>query len=479
MVQPASKRLVTEARLGAANGAAPLDGGGKIPSTHVPDLSALYQKAGYLPRPGAFTGLMAALDAGLRSTGVQVIGDSTGVPTWQWVYLTSSWLAARYPALTFQVLPWNATSQDYDAPAIQQTGAAGERYALFTGPGSGQTAFITDSPETSITGDLDIRVKVSMDSWTPAATQVFVCKFSGGGGQYSFRFYVSNNYSNYPRFEWSTDGTALKGAAPTTWTVPAAGATKFLRVTLAVATGTVTFYESTNDGGTWTQIGSPVVVSGGNIFDSTSPLQLASQGGYPGIGSYLAGKIYRVGVRNGINGPHVAPVLPELWETQYAMQFGGAPVCTFVNGSNSGATIAYLADTTRFKMMTPDWGQVAGVFSCSHNDAARLGLSYLADWDSVLSQFRARLPLAQPAIFTQNPRTAPAANITEHALRQSQLLTWAAKNGLSAIDHYRAFLQDPRPLNTLVNPADGVHPLQPDGAQLMADTVTTALINRG
>ena len=440
-------------------------------------------KADTAVQPAALTGfgsefaaLIATLAAAEQSTAVQIIGDSTGNSTDEWVHLTAQWLAAAYPTHRVEHRIWDSTSQDYLAPLVVQAGPSGERYLV--GDGTARVVCEPDTAANSITGDIDIRVDVSLDSWTQTATEnAFVSKF-GGGGQRTLRFSIGGGY-NKPYFEWSADGSTLIGSQPTTWTAPADGARKWLRVTLDVDNGasgrTVRFYDST-DGVTWTQIGADVTTAGvTSLFDSTTDWQAGARGGSLGGGPMFRGKLYHVEVRNGINGPLVLPAKPEAWTIQAPNPptYGGSPTVTFVNGSHPGASMTYLLDATRFQRMTPNYGQSLAIVSCSHNDSTRTGTAYLADWTTMLANLRAKFPLAGIAASTQNPKTAPATNIREHTIRAAQIIGWASRNRVGVVDARRAFSEDARGLAVLLA-SDGVHPTAA-GSQLWADTVTAAL----
>jgi hypothetical protein len=463
MVQPASKRLVTEAAGAVAYATA--SQGAKADAS-----------AGVSPE---FAALGAALGAGQQSVAVQIIGDSTGNGTDEWVHLTAQWLATKYPAYRVTHRIWDPASQDYLAPIVIQPGPAGERYLI--GDGVARAVCVPTTAANTITGDIDIRVDVSLDSWTATGEQVLVSKY-GSSGNRTFRFHVSSFAGNKPQIEWSPDGTTLLSAVPSTFTIPADGTRKWLRVTLDVDNGasgrTIRFYDST-DGVTWTQIGTDVVQAGvTSLYNSTIEWQVAARGGYLGGGLLSNGKFYHVEARNGIDGPTVIPAKPEAWSMQNtAPAFGGSPTLTFINGSESGASLTYLLNATRFQKMTPDYGQVLAIVSCSHNDGARTGVTYLPDWDTMLTNLRTKLPLAGVAVCTQNPRIAPAAQIREHAIRASQILGWASRNRVGVIDAFRRFSEDPRGLSALVNTTDGIHPVLA-GSQLWSSAAQSVITGR-
>lgn len=438
--------------------------------------------AAYAPIRGIsseFAALGAELALAQRSTAVQIIGDSTGNATDEWVHLTAQWLAAAYPTHRVEHRVWDSTSQDYLAPVVIQAGPSGERYLL--GDGVARAVCVPDSATNSITGDIDLRVDVSLDSWTATGEQVLVSKFNTAG-QRTIRFQVSSFAANKPQIEWSADGTTLISAVPTTWTIPAPGGRKWLRATLDVDNGaggnTTRFYESA-DGYTWTQIGADVVKAGTtSLFDSTSEWQAGARGGSLAGGLLFNGKLYHVEVRNGISGPLVTPAKPEAWPTQrFNPVYGGSPTVTFVNGSHPGADLTYLLDPTRFSRMTPDYGQALSIVSCSHNDSWRTGTAYLADWDTMLTNLRAKFPLAGMVASTQNPRTSPAASIREHTIRAAQILGWASRNRVGVIDAYRAFIEDSRDIAALVSAVDGVHPTAA-GSQVWSEAAQSALTGR-
>lgn len=60
-----------------------------------------------------------------------ILGDSTGNETFEWVYLTAQWLAAKYPAYTVTHRLWNDTNQNYDAATTIQTGTGSKTLAIY------------------------------------------------------------------------------------------------------------------------------------------------------------------------------------------------------------------------------------------------------------------------------------------------------------------------------------------------------------
>ena len=103
------------------------------------------------------------------------------------------------------------------------------------------------------------------------------------------------------KFFWSTTGSDFPSAT-STLPLPAAGR-QSVRVTLAVSTGTVTFYTGPAggaDGSTWTQLGSASVLGSTSIFASTAAIGVGDYA--TGVGDGMYGNVYELEVRSGIAG---------------------------------------------------------------------------------------------------------------------------------------------------------------------------------
>lgn len=156
-----------------------------------------------------------------------------------------------------------------------------------------------DHASLDLTGDLDIRIKVSMDDWTPGSFQSFVGKAST-----AYVFWMDS--TNQPQLTWF-DGTATRIRTATTGTGFVDGTVHWLRVTLDVDNGaaghTVTFYTS-ETGLSWTQLGTSVVTAGTTVIaTNTSPLEVGRRGTAE---QPLTGNVYYAEVRDGIDGTVVA-----------------------------------------------------------------------------------------------------------------------------------------------------------------------------
>lgn len=185
-------------------------------------------------------------------------------------------------------------------PAREIDGAA---YLLLDGS-SGCYASTPDAAANSITGDIDIRCQVAMDDWTPASQICLVAKFVQTGNQRAWALAVA---SGGQLLLYSTpDGTNASAVNATS--TAATGFTNetkhWVRATLDVNDGggnrVYRFYTS-EDGVTWTQLGSTVTTAGvTTIFDSSAAVQIS--GIDVSASQNFAGKVYRAQIYNGIAG---------------------------------------------------------------------------------------------------------------------------------------------------------------------------------
>ncbi len=178
---------------------------------------------------------------------------------------------------------------------------SGSRYVWLPGI-VGNYLSAPDEAALDITGDIDVRVELAMEDWTPAATQLLLAKRASSlASAACYWFYVNTNGTL--AFEWS-DGSSNRSAVST---VAVGGTDKtalHVRATLDVDNGasgrSVRFYKST-DGVSWTQIGTTVTQSGTTSIRSGSEiLEIGSQ--YTGTSGPLAAAIYGAKVYNGIAG---------------------------------------------------------------------------------------------------------------------------------------------------------------------------------
>lgn len=161
--------------------------------------------------------------------------------------------------------------------------------ARVTLPGvAGNYASSPDSVANTITGDIEIRMKLSLPSWTPGLNISLVDKSNG-----SFNYRLIMTAANVLRLDVEVGGSLLIPAC-TVATGFAAGSTNWIKATRSAATGNTNFYSS-SDGITWNQMGAANVAStAGNIQTFTFPLSIGS-----GVGM-LSGVVYYADIRNAI-----------------------------------------------------------------------------------------------------------------------------------------------------------------------------------
>jgi hypothetical protein len=184
-------------------------------------------------------------------------------------------------------------------------GYDGEDFLFLSGT-SGDYASTPDAASLDITGDLDLRVRVALDDWTPAAESTLIAKYTATSNQRSYALAVTTGGNLI--FRWSEDGTVELTETSSAATGFTDGTTHWVRATIDVDNGSsdadVVFYTS-EDGATWTQLGA--TQSNGSttsIFASTAVLEVGAQ--TAGTVNRAAGKFFQGEVLSGIAGSSVA-----------------------------------------------------------------------------------------------------------------------------------------------------------------------------
>jgi hypothetical protein len=183
-------------------------------------------------------------------------------------------------------------------------------YASSPGPtvldlpgGAGNYVTSPDDSTLDIVGDIDVRAWVAADDWTPAADSCLVSKYNVTGNQRSY--FMSLLSVGKIRFTWSANGIAATNADSSVATGFTDGTAHWVRATLAVATGTVTFYTSPDlETPVWTQLGTTVVSGVTSIFVSTATANIGARSA--GTSDPFAGLVHKIEIRSGIGGTIVA-----------------------------------------------------------------------------------------------------------------------------------------------------------------------------
>jgi len=266
--------------------------------------------------------------------------------------------ATSFTALTGQTMTINRSSTGRKSVAVTQPTwlfgtddymEVNNRYMAYSGskymylPGiASNYASAPDSAALDITGDIDLRVKVAMDDWTPSAINILLAKRPNGSSQQSYFFYL--NTDGTIAISWTTDGATVVTKGSTVVTGIADGVTKWVRATLDVDNGasgnTVTFFTS-DDGSTWTQLGSTVVTAGvTSIYSGTGILEIGSQ--FTGASAPARGKFFRAQVLSGIGGT-VA------FDANFENSITSLLQTSFTESSTNGATVTINRSGSTFR----------------------------------------------------------------------------------------------------------------------------------
>jgi hypothetical protein len=214
---------------------------------------------------------------------------------------------------------------------------------------NGNFLSVPDAAALDVTGDIDLRVRVAMDDWTPAGISGLVSKWLTTGNQRSYSFRLLT--TGVLRLVWSADGTAEMSKDSTVAVTVSDGAVKWVRVTLDVDNGAsgndVKFFTS-DDGTTWTQLGSTVTTaSTTSVHSSSADL---SVGQVQASTNMAAAKVYRAQVLNGIGGTTVLDVDTSVITSGSATSFTAVTGQTVtINRSTSGSkTVAVVSPVWLF-----------------------------------------------------------------------------------------------------------------------------------
>ena len=211
----------------------------------------------------------------------------------------------------------SAEVQSFNLNTVVGTGANLKKHdsgAMLTYGASGDYASTPDNEAASVTGDIDIRVHIKADDWTPSADQFLVNRFTSGADDGSFRFALATAGTLYYQYTSSGLDASFTTIFSTVATGFVDGTDHWLRVTQDVNNGasgnTVTFYTS-EDGVVWEQLGAPVVTgSTTSLHDSSLNLVVGSGDSTNGTTNNFKGEVFRAQVYDGIDGTLVADFKP-------------------------------------------------------------------------------------------------------------------------------------------------------------------------
>ncbi len=197
---------------------------------------------------------------------------------------------------------------------------------------SGNNFSTPDSAAVSVT-QLEIVARIQLDDYTPTVGQAIVAKH-GSAGNRGYYFGVQTDGKFY--FEYSNDGTTLRGGASTVNPALVDRTVYWVRVTYESATGNLNFYYAADAAATpssWTQIGTTVALTAGAIFDNNNALVVGSY--TSGSNDPAAGRFYYAELRGSIGGAAVAVFNPQLYQSGATFVASTGETWTI----NGGATI--------------------------------------------------------------------------------------------------------------------------------------------
>jgi hypothetical protein len=185
---------------------------------------------------------------------------------------------------------------------------AGAPYLELPGVGRASTP---DAVVLDITGDLDVRVEVSLDDWDPTQAITLAGKYDTAGNQRSWLLAVGGTNREL-LLRWSADGAGYLQFGSTV-PIPVSPSGRIaLRSTLDVDNGaggrTVTHYTGPGIAGPWIQLGAAGVTAGiTSVYAGTAPLEAGDVlGADAGVFFPPVGGIHALEVRSGIGGTVVA-----------------------------------------------------------------------------------------------------------------------------------------------------------------------------
>jgi hypothetical protein len=211
---------------------------------------------------------------------------------------------------------------------------------------SGNFASTPHSSALDITGDIDIRVRVALDNWTPTSGTLV----SKGFGN-CWWFYLSptaiyfaptlSGGNVYPNVTWTSR--------------PANGTAIWLRVTRVASTGVITFFSAADSAdvpSSWTTIGTVTSTAGSILSNSSMYVGIGAAVQHPASTfDHIAGKFYRTQILSGIDGTVV-------FDANFATGITSGGQTTFTESSSNTATVTINRSTSGRKsvaVVRPVW----------------------------------------------------------------------------------------------------------------------------
>jgi len=218
---------------------------------------------------------------------------------------------------------------------LAHNGASSDNYWW----GSGVAGNYNSTPNAAanqITGDIEIIVKANINN--DATNQAFVAKYLS-----SSQFLLRKNSSNFIQFIGSKTSGAEDINGTSTATI--SSGVKWVKVTRQASSGNMYFYTSP-DGVAYTQLGSMVSTTSGNLVNGTDPINV---GVFSTTGNPYLGGIYRLTIANSIGGTPVVDFNPATYNastSQTAWTSATGEVWTINTGTATTGYKGVLVDRT-------------------------------------------------------------------------------------------------------------------------------------
>jgi hypothetical protein len=219
---------------------------------------------------------------------------------------------------------------------------------------------VPDEAALDITGDIDLRSQVALDDWTPSISFGAISKFSNN--IVSDRSYeLAVRPTGVLRLAFTNSAVVTREVDSTVAVSFADGSTGWIRATLDVDNGAsgndIKFFTS-DDGVTWTQLGSTVTAAGVTSLQvSTTNVDIGRRLGNATFNAPAT--VYRAQILNGIDGTPVLDVDTSVISTGAATSFNALTGQTVtINRSTSGRkSVAVVSPVWLFG--TDDYMEVA------------------------------------------------------------------------------------------------------------------------
>ena len=168
---------------------------------------------------------------------------------------------------------------------------------------AGAYADTPDDASLDITTEIDIRIQVLPDDWTPATTQSLVSKFVAGTNNRSWQFLLET--TGQLRFRFSQDGVSTNSALSSIALPVAEGRPRALRATFDNNDGAnriTKFYYGPDIDGPWTQLGTDITgTTIVGMFSGNAPVEIGSSNS--GATERFTGVVYAVEIYSGLGAP--------------------------------------------------------------------------------------------------------------------------------------------------------------------------------